>query len=109
MREFPTPAFYDPDPSVPTTPWEAMLQEGEPVESTIERSDRSPVYDALADVLTSQELDILELHSNQFSVRDIAEMLGISKTTVHRKLPGILATAAEAMSATRGPQADDVA
>lgn len=97
MREFPTDKFYEPDPTPPTTPAEALLQRGD-VEATMEKDDSlDGIVEAALESMEERDRDILFMHMQGLSMRDIAEMIGTSKDTIHRRLPKIMEAATQAL------------
>jgi RNA polymerase sigma factor (sigma-70 family) len=68
--------------------------------STMEADDSvmERVRGALS-TLTEDERDIVLLHYNGLSVRAIADAMGMSKTTVHNRLPALLDRATELVKA----------
>lgn len=90
-REQPRGQFWEPSQARPTTPAQALMEAapGEGVAaSTIE--DQHPLAEVLDELLADMDetdRDIVTMHVAGISVRDIAQMVGSSKTQVHRRLP----------------------
>jgi len=117
LRDFPTDKFYGPDGATPSTPMQSLMETppGEtPQVSTLEEDH--PLREVIAGVLGELEPDEIEmvmLNVNGFSVREIAELLGTTKSSVHRKLPALMGRVAQLMKANQEvtnyvhPPADD--
>jgi RNA polymerase sigma factor (sigma-70 family) len=85
--------IFDADTTKPTTPAQALMEAApgqDPQKSSIEPHELADVLDELLSELDEQSRDMVVMHVSGLSVREIAEMVGVSKSQVHRKLPELM-------------------
>jgi DNA-directed RNA polymerase specialized sigma24 family protein len=91
-RETPVPEFWVRNEKQPSTPMQALMEAapGEDPELSVLEEKDSLMERGIAlfeDVLEPDELEILRMHYvKKMSIRDIADAMGTSKDTLHRKL-----------------------
>lgn len=100
-REVPTDSFYSADGSTPETPMQALMEAppgAEPAVSAIEKTHSlsAVIGELMSELLNEDELDMVTMHVGGFSVREIADMVGLPKSTVHRQLPKLMQRVAAA-------------
>lgn len=99
-RETPVGQFWVHYNQKPTTPMQALMEAApgdDPEPSSMEDQDHQ-VGDVIRELLadfSEDDRDILVMHTNGLSVRDIASNLGWDKMKVHRRLPGLMERLAE--------------
>lgn len=99
-RETPVGSFWVAQTEQPTTPLQALMEAApgeDPAQSSMEDQDHE-LGDTIRQLLndfSEDDRDILVMHTNGLSVRDIASNLGWDKMKVHRRLPGLMQKLAE--------------
>ena len=102
-RQILTDKFWVEHQGQPTTPMQALMEArpGEDVQVSSIEEDSETLKDlvgALLPEMSEVERDILIMSINGLSIRDIADNVGISKSEIWRKLPGLKEQLAEAFN-----------